>query len=335
LSPIAQIRASLSIEAAWRLLGLPGAPRKECRSPFRFDDDRHGSFSIYSAEGWQRWFDHGRAQGGDVVDFWAIAKGISVPEAVKDILGQHPVASGSLAALARPPEARQPPEGILWPENLAEPTEAECRALGALRGLSPQAFWLAGRLGTLVMGFKRGQRIWMTTDAAMRSAAMRRLDGKNLDLINAKSAAPRGSRRDWPVGLRTKNPAYDALENILAVEGEGDYYAALALAIESPVSFRAAAILGSSVRAFAEEARPFVDQKKILIIGHNDPAGQRAIPEWVKEFYRLGVKSVKTQGLPFIHDDLTDFLHSPGLNQPLNLLEGFSPDVDNSPAPKP
>ena len=148
----------------------------------------------------------------------------------------------------RPPEASLPQEGILWPEGLCAPSEAECRALGALRSLSPEAFFLAGQLSTLLMGDKRGQRLWMTTDRKMRSAAMRRLDGKNLDLIDKKSASPKNAKRDWPVGLMTTNPALDQLPDVLLVEGEADYYAGLQVALESELNFRVCAMLGASSR---------------------------------------------------------------------------------------
>lgn len=37
-------------------------------------------------DGWQRWWDHGTAQGGDVIDLWAKAKGLTVKEAIDDII---------------------------------------------------------------------------------------------------------------------------------------------------------------------------------------------------------------------------------------------------------
>src|SRR5580658_6367521 len=58
-------KARVGIADAWRALGLPGEPRRTCRSPFR--EDRHASFSI-SADG-HLWFDHATGEGGDVVDF--------------------------------------------------------------------------------------------------------------------------------------------------------------------------------------------------------------------------------------------------------------------------
>ena len=142
-SAITQLRGRCTIAWAWSMLGLPGRPSKHCRSPFR--DELRPSFSVYKAGDGERWHDHGEGKGGDVVDLWARAKGLSVKEAVADILRVVP----GVEAPNRPPEAFKPVDGIRWPPDIRMPQEKECHALGALRGLSPEAFFLAGRLGTL------------------------------------------------------------------------------------------------------------------------------------------------------------------------------------------
>ena len=283
-SAITQLRGRCTIAWAWSMLGLPGRPTKHCRSPFR--DDLRPSFSVYKAGDGERWYDHGEAIGGDVVDLWARAKGLSVKEALTDILRVVP----GIEAPNRPLEAVLPLDGILWPDNLQEPTSQECEALGALRGLSPEAFFLAGRLGTLLMGDKRGQRIWMTCDKRMRSAAMRRLDGKNLELIDKKSASPKNAKRDWIIGTQTRNPDLDALKRIVLVEGEGDYYAALQLSIQSEINFKVLAILGASVKSFHKGCQAQFKGALVLIFPHNDlnGAGRKAAKEWVGLFYSWG-----------------------------------------------
>jgi hypothetical protein len=332
MTPIERIRAELPLTRAWRILDLPGTPaaNRDLHSPLR--QDKKPSFRLYQARDHLRWIDHATGEGGDVVDLWAKIKGIPIPEATRDILAYLDGNRPNTPYRYKGPKENAPEcpriafdeqSAILWPENLSEPSETECRALGELRGLSPEAFFLAGKLGTLLMGDKRGQRIWMTCDRKMRSAAMRRLDGENLELINKKSAAPRNSFRDWPVGLMTRNSAYDALNNILLVEGEGDYYAGLQLAITSEIDFRVVCVMGANTTRFGDEARPLLRGKKILLIGHNDPAGQAALPKWVKELYRLGVKDVVTQALPFEHDDLNDFVKDGCSLELLNLPKGF------------
>ena len=321
-SAIQEIRASMSLLEAWRILGLPGTPRiGDLHSPFH--EDKRPSFTIYQAKGYLRFHDHATGAGGDCIDLWALSKGISVKEAITEILAYRPDYNNPLKAPNRPPEASLPQEGILWPENLTEPSEADARALGALRSLSPEAFFLAGQLGTLLMGDKRGQRLWMTTDKKMRSAAMRRLDGKNLDLINKKSASPKNAKRDWPVGLLTTNPDLDQLPNVLLVEGEADYYAALQIALESEINFRVCAMLGASSH-IALEAKEHFRGARILIIPHNDRslAGEKAAGRWAAQLHALGAKEVLIQPLPIMVNDLNDFLTQRPLTGP-QLLKGF------------
>ena len=296
------------------------------RSPFR--DDKRASFTIYQAKGHLRWHDHGEAIGGDVVDLWARAKGLSVKEALADILSLTAGASSPTKASNRPPEARERLSGIRWPPDIRAPLGEECCALGVLRGLTPEAFYLAGRLGTLKVATVYGQKSWLITDLNRRCAEARRFDGRPF-IVNGqerKGFCLPGSKKDLPLGLKTTNPHLDALSSILLVEGQPDYYAALALAIDLPVNFRAVAMLGAAT-SLSPEARPYLTRKKILIIPHNDIAGQAALPKWVKELYRLGVEKVTTQPLPIMHDDLNDFLKSPGADQPLDLLKGFLTDA--------
>jgi hypothetical protein len=97
-----------------------------------------------------------------------------------------------------------------------------------LRGLSPEAFFLAGRLGTLKVATVYSAPAWIITDANQRCAEARRFDGAMYQLGGkaAKSFCLPGSRKDLPLGLKTTNPHWDALNNILLVEGMPDYYAA-------------------------------------------------------------------------------------------------------------
>jgi hypothetical protein len=320
-SQIERIKSSLSIAAVWSHLGLRGSCGKECRSPFR--DDKRASFSVYRQDGWERWWDHGSASGGDVIDFWARAKQISVKEAIEDILASMPHLGGSVKAPNRPPEAFCAPSGIRWPPDIRMPQEEECRALAELRSLSPEAFFLAGRLGTLKVATIYNQKCWIITDCNARCAEARRFDGA-LFPNGKKGFCLPGSKKDMPIGLQTSNPQFDALDNLLLVEGMPDYYAALQLALGSEISFRPITILGANIHVLNPSTNQYLRQKNILLTCHNDPQGQIALSKWVKELYRLGAKSVVSQALPFLHDDLNDFLQNPGPDQPLDLLKGFN-----------
>ena len=323
-SAIAQIRASVSLFDVWRDLQLPGTPRLgDQRSPLR--EDKRASFTIYQAGGHLRFHDHGSGEGGDCIDLWARAKGISVKEAIAEMNG---TAHAPAKASNRPLEAFSKHQGIRWPPDIRTPQEDECRALAALRSLSPEAFYLAGRLGTLKVATIYGAPAWIITDALGRCAEARRFDGQMYQVNGkaVKSFCLPGSKKDLPLGLKTANPKFDALELLLLVEGMPDYYAALQLALGSEISFRPIAVLGAGLSSFSDGIQQYLNGKKILMTCHNDVAGQAALPKWVKEFYRLGASKVVSSPLPFLHDDLNDFLQNPGPNDPLDLLKGFFHD---------
>ena len=323
-SAIEKIRATVSLFDVWRDLDLPGTPRigDQC-SPLR--DDKRASFTIYQAKRHLRWHDHGSGEGGDCIDLWSHVKGVSVKEALRQMSGGQ---SEPAKPPNRPPQASEPQEGIRWPPDIRTASEDECRALAALRSLSPEAFYLAGRLGTLKVATIYGALAWIITDCNARCAEARRFDGQ-LFASGKKSFCLPGSKKDMPIGLKTASPQFDNLDNLLLVEGMPDYYAALQLALGSEISFRPIAILGAGLSSLGDATQQYLAGKKILITCHNDPQGQAALPKWVKELYRLGAKSVVSQALPFLHDDLNDFLQNPGPDQPLDLLKGFVPD-DNS-----
>lgn len=323
-SQITKIRATCSIAWAWRILGLPGKPAKDCKSPFR--TETRASFSIYQAKDGERFFDHGDSSGGDVVDFVAKAKGITVKEALAILCAMTGTEAPNRPqdAFSLPQEGKTADKPIQWPENLSVPQEEECQQLAALRSLSPEAFFLAGRLGTLLMGDQRGQRLWITTDCRMRSAARRRLDGLPLDGIGKKSASPKGAPRDWIIGTQTANPALDALKTILLVEGEGDYYAGLQLAIESEINFKVLAILGAATKTFHAEALEQFRGATVSIIPHNDRSGigEKAALKWASQIQALGAIDCFIQRLPIVCDDLNDFLiQRPDAGH--QLLKGF------------
>ena len=333
-SQIERIKASLSIAAAWSHLGLRGRPARDCLSPFR--DDNRPSFSVYSEKGWERWWDHGTAQGGDVVDLWAKARELAVKEAIDDILRSFPQLGAvrqpvriAVPAPERPPEA---PEAIRWPHDLRAPTDDECRALGALRGLDPLAFAHAGRyLGTLKVATVYGAPAWILTDSGGILAEARRFDGRmyeKKDGKKLKSFALPGSKKFWPVGLQTDDHALNQSNRILLVEGGPDYFAALELCLYSglrqgtPGAIRPAAMLGASTH-IGPEARKYIRGAVVLIIPHNDIQGSKSAERWIEQVRALGAQKLVVQPLPVEHDDLNDFLRS-SPSDPLQLLKGFS-----------
>jgi hypothetical protein len=81
-SPLQAAKEELPIPALWQLLNLPGKPARSCRSPFR--EDRNPSFSIY--DGGRKWKDYATGEGGDAVDFVAVAFGISNEDACRKLI---------------------------------------------------------------------------------------------------------------------------------------------------------------------------------------------------------------------------------------------------------
>lgn len=192
---------------------------------------------------------------------------------------------------------------INWPDDVAPPSKGDLCTLSATRKIDILAFYTAGLLGTLRTATHHGHRAWLITDLEGLCAEARRLDGQMWD-GGQKSLALPGSRKNRPVGLKTHNSRLDALKNIVLVEGAPDYYAALALAIDSPANFRVAAMLGSGCNISECD----VADCRILIIPHGDLAGLSACDRWSKELYALGAKKVRYQRLPEDCKDLNIFL---------------------------
>ena len=326
-SQIERIRANLSLLDAWKILELPGTPHiGDQRSPFR--EDKRASFTIFLINGHTKWFDHGEGCGGDVIDLWQRARGLpSAKEAIRDILQRIPaldVSEPKFERFTRPEPPQEEKPAIRWPAGLREPTSEECIALGKLRSLSPEAFFLAARLGTLKMALMWGEPCWLLLDQKERTIGVRRLDGALFPRIQKKSTTLKGSFRDWPVGLLTKNPEYDQLKRILMLEGEPDYFAGLQLLLQSPVDFRVCARLGANVPAISREAAPHFAGASVIVIAHNDQSGlgEERARGWLKELMAFGAVQALLQRLPIVCDDLNDFLIQRPDSGP-RLLKGF------------
>lgn len=211
---IPALKERLLIPEVWQKLGLAGQPAATCRSPFR--EDKNPSFSI-SKDG-KRWKDYGTGQGGDVIDFIAMARQISTGEALKVFLdlagvprqapGRTPQAGSHRSGTFQVPHPAQtqthptsaqsdasrrtsfkekvtallPPQAQPQSEGLCVPlqngTEADWRLVAESRHIVLEAVSLALALRTLTFGIVQGFRCWLIVDAEERCVEARRLDGR-------------------------------------------------------------------------------------------------------------------------------------------------------------
>lgn len=217
--PIADLKARLRIDEAWRLLNLPGEPGRCCKSPFR-PEERHPSFSIYG-EGMKS-KDHATGETFDVVDFVAKALDVDTGGAVRWL--REKVGGGNSRVHASPADGVR--KAKPWPQ-MRRGTPEELAALAKLRGLTVRAVKLADERGFLYFGRQWGLPFWCITDQARRCVELRRLDGKlwaAFGQVPERKAHCCGDKA-WPIGL-TKCASF---ERVLLVEGVGDFLAAHAV----------------------------------------------------------------------------------------------------------
>lgn len=292
MSALNEAKAALTVADAWHRLGLPGKPRKSCRSPFR--EDRSPSFSVY--DNGQRWKDHSTGTGGDVCDFIAAALNVTLGDAARWILEQTnartsarswPKVRSVAPAKPKPPEPRKP----LALPPLEKGTVSELAQLQELRGFrffaGLQILSNRGQLGfaTLKDGTE-SPRCWIITDDSRRNAQARRLDGKPWQNLPSKPKAKTlpGSQAAWPIGAsRIGN-----VNTILFTEGAPDLLAAATFAVfDLPGSFEAVAMIGAGL-SIHPEALPLFKGKAVFLFAHNDTAGIDAARRWQGQLTEAG-----------------------------------------------
>lgn len=272
-------------------MGLPGEPARDCRSPFR--EDKRPSFSVYMAKDGERWFDHAEGVGGDIVDFYAKAKGVTIQQAIDQL--------GAMIGEATPPKASsykvaKEVKEVEWPSDFRSPTIMEIESLGLLRGIPPGAFDLAERLGFLKVGTHKGELLWFLTDASKKGAEGKTFTGEPCLASGKKTIALTGTNKSWAYGLKSENELWDKMDKLILVEGLPDFFAALELVTDWPGNARPVAMLGASSTP-GEECRNHFKGRDVLIIPHNDVAGNAASEKWSNQLYALGAARVVVQRL--------------------------------------
>ena len=152
---ISELKQAYRIPAAWRDLGLPGEPGKNCRSPFPNDHkngDSRPSFSVFDDGRHAKNFATG--ENFDVFDFIRKARGCDILEAirfVRDRLG-----------IPTPQNFPGKSAGKIPPLRRGE--ESELRELAERRNFDPDALRLAGQRGFLWFASLWSHNAWCLTD---------------------------------------------------------------------------------------------------------------------------------------------------------------------------
>jgi hypothetical protein len=322
-------KARLSIADAWRALGLPGEPRRSCRSPFR--EDRNPSFSIF-ADG-RGWKDFATGEGGDVVSFVTCATACTDAEAIRRVIE---LAGGISAPFTLAPRksASKPPakafDGLAGVE-LRKPTLAEVAHVAELRAWPMFAgLEIAVARGLLLCANvpHRGEVFpaWIVTDSARKSAQARRLDGQPWqgEAHTFKSKSLRADA-EHPPGLA------DIVENnragVLLCEGEPDALAALLWAWLAGASERVGALaLPGASRPLPASVTEKLRGRRVRIVRQNDEAARNAALAWLESLSAAGV-SADVQPLDGMRDasgnpakDLADLIRRPAELEQLEPL---------------
>lgn len=230
-SVLDEAKRLVPISTAWRVLNLPGEPRRYCCSPFR--DERHPSFSITKDT---LWYDFAEGVGGDVVSFVKRATGCTDAEAIRRVVE---LAHGYMSAVTLLPRQRSvmptpPKRDALTPLDLQAPTTEELKRIADLRdwpllvGLE-----IASRRGMLrCADVRQGSEIhraWIVTDNDRLAGMARRLDGKPWE-FGSHSSKTNALRSDdeHPPGLA--DVVTHNRPGVVILEGEPDTLSAVMLA---------------------------------------------------------------------------------------------------------
>jgi DNA primase len=270
------IKARYTVLDVWRMLMPHSCPAKDgvYHSPFR--DDRTPSFSV-SRQG-TRWKDFASDQGGDCIDFYALATGCSTADAIQKLaegLGQAPV-------LPPPPPKRKPVHVVT-----AEQRELEQRVSNNIN-----AFILdATCVGALLFGKKQIHQ--SAAISLWREGSLGAIDGKPVYLypfgskIRHELESSRSTR--WLVGgdcgyvWRHQCLASPHLKQIIICEGETDAMRLMSLVPQGLRTLIVAAP-GASWKPSKEYCHFIGAHRSVTLWFDNDTAGIKASERLLSQF---------------------------------------------------
>jgi hypothetical protein len=308
----AEAREKYRIPELWQALGLPGEPKSSCKSPFR--EDRAPSFSIF--DDGRAWTDHATGEGGDVISFLCKALGVDHREARDwfgerlgiDYLDHFPVKPRT--ASKTPP---QPAKKIQWPGELIEGTPETWQAFAMVRGYTYPAVHAMVQTGILRFIKIDGLKCYVVTDPALRSAEIRRLDGKT---FGAHKAFPLpGVDKSWLVG-----GDYLEAPNVIITEGATDFltcFDMLSRYVRSGGinSWTPLALLGAGCKSLHPDLAAAMRGRHARLVPDADPAGKKMANHWTSLLNSNGC-SVDVVEL----SDGTDLSDNLNTIQPLDLF---------------
>lgn len=303
-SVIKLAKERLDIPTLWRLRGWPREPGKECFRPYAPDDTRR-SGSVFQEGQLFRDF-----KSGDTLDAPALlakVEGLTNSAACLlfiDLAGVARERHGSRDDLTRrtpprlapPPPLPPPPVTRIKPAlpELRHPEPDELETIGELRYVTLRGPELAAERGLLYVCRYAGAACWAVTDSARWNCQFRRMDGRPFegDGPSKKTLGIRGGWAAWPIGAAEMG----LRENVLLVEGTGDFIAAHAFVwLECTVEKTSVVCIpGASVR-LPLEALPRFEGKRIRIFPHLDPsgAGAEAALRWETQLEAAGAARVE------------------------------------------
>ncbi|MEI6279086.1 MAG: hypothetical protein WCQ16_06860 [Verrucomicrobiae bacterium] len=280
-------------------------------SPFRFDKSPSCTVKGDVFTDWST------GEHLDQIDFFAAAKGIPGPEAIRDLARIFQIVGDLPARLPVPPRQADTDERKTKAQKreawaaLETPSRGEIRLIAELRGLSPEGVQLAADRGLLWCADSREGRSWVLTDSRRINAQGRLLSGAKW-AAGMKSKTLPGSEAAWPVGLRETSD----FRAIVLVEGGPDLLAGLHLAwcADAEDCIAVVAILGAGNR-IPDQALPAFAGKNVRIFPDADEPGQKAGQRWARQLAEAGVAVsgfsfaglVQSDGSPV--KDLNDFCH--------------------------
>jgi hypothetical protein len=301
-SMIQLAKEQLDIAALWRLRAWPQEPGKECFRPYAPEDTRK-SGSVFEEGRLFRDFKSGEtfdapallARVEGMTNSAACRLFIELAGVSQDGKAQAPAASRRVAprppsTLPSEPAARSKPAL----PHLREPEPVELDIIADLRNVTSRGPELAAARGLLHVCRYGGAECWAVTDSARWNCQFRRMDGSAFQGNGnpKKTLGIRGGWAAWPIGAAEMG----LRENVLLVEGSGDFIAAHAFAWIEGTAEKTSVVCvpGASVR-LPHEALPLFQGKRIRMFPHIDAsgAGEEAALRWETQLQAAGAALVE------------------------------------------